>query len=268
MTNESFPRQYARTRRFTLGAPRDFRVSPDGARVAFLRSQAGDDPGTCLWLLDLGTGRESLVVDPLALLGPAGELLAPEEQARRERSREQSTGIVRYTTDRALRTAAFDLSGRLYVVDLVAAEGHEASACGELAVRTPALDPRIDPTGRHVAYVSAGALRVVGADGRMDRALLEPENTQITYGLAEFIAAEEMGRLEGYWWSPDGTRILAARVDSSGVQRWHIADPAHPGAATDGRRLPVRRYPERRGDAVRRRARRIAGSRRLRQVAL
>ena len=33
---DSFPRQHARTQRFTLGAPRNLTVAPDGARVAFL----------------------------------------------------------------------------------------------------------------------------------------------------------------------------------------------------------------------------------------
>ena len=49
-----FSRQYARTRRFTLGAPRGFQVCPDGSRVLFLRSRDGTDPVTCLWALDLG----------------------------------------------------------------------------------------------------------------------------------------------------------------------------------------------------------------------
>ena len=50
----------------------------------------------------------------------------------------------------------------------------------------------------------------------------------IPYGLAEFIAAEEMGRMRGYWWAPDGSGLLIARVDETPVQRWHIADPANP----------------------------------------
>ena len=53
---ESFPRQEARTRRFTLGVPRAFRVSPDGARVVYLRTKDGADPMTCLWVLDVGSG--------------------------------------------------------------------------------------------------------------------------------------------------------------------------------------------------------------------
>ena len=40
----SFPRRQALTRRFTLGEPRDIRVSDGGARVAFLRSPGPIDP--------------------------------------------------------------------------------------------------------------------------------------------------------------------------------------------------------------------------------
>ena len=50
----------------------------------------------------------------------------------------------------------------------------------------------------------------------------------MTYGLAEFVAAEEMHRSRGYWWAPDGTRLLVARADDAPVRRWWIADPANP----------------------------------------
>ena len=74
---ESFPRQEARTRRFTLGVPRAFRVSPDGARVAYLRTKGGADPVTCLWVLEVGSGQERLVTDP-GTLGADEEDLPPE----------------------------------------------------------------------------------------------------------------------------------------------------------------------------------------------
>ena len=61
---EEYPQQAGRTRGFTLGLPRSFTVSPDGARVAFLRTRAGDDPVSCLWVLDVGPGLERLVLDP------------------------------------------------------------------------------------------------------------------------------------------------------------------------------------------------------------
>ena len=220
---ESFPRQEARTRRFTLGVPRSFRISPDGARVAYLRTKGGNDPVTCLWMLDVGSGTERLVADPRALGGDERDL-PPEERARRERVREQAGGIVTYATDADLTVAVFGWSGRVFTIDLTQAE----AAAHEVMVPGPVLDPRPDPAGKRLAYVRAGGLRVASlADPADDQVLAEAAG--VTFGLAEFIAAEEMGRTRGYWWSPDGSALLAARVDEAPVNRWHIADPANPG---------------------------------------
>ena len=117
----SFPRQYARTQRFTLGVPRAFAISPDGTRIAFLRGKTGADRATCLWTADPRTGAEQLVADPVSLLaGPRARSSTAEERARRERSRQGAAGIVDFATDRLVRIAAFSLSGRLFVADLVA----------------------------------------------------------------------------------------------------------------------------------------------------
>jgi dipeptidyl-peptidase-4 len=237
---ESFPRQEARTRRFTLGVPRAFRIAPDGTRVTYLRTRDGGDPVTCLWLLDVGNGPERLVADPRTLGGDE-EDLPPQERARRERVREQAGGIVAYATDADFTVAVFSWSGRVYAVDLTRA-GAEPR---EVAVPAPALDPRPDPAGQRLAYVCAGALRVASLNGVAEallapggRPLEPPEDLvladprgaeRVTYGLAEFVAAEEMERHRGYWWSPDGSALLVARVDEAPVTRWHIADPANPG---------------------------------------
>jgi dipeptidyl-peptidase 4 len=222
---ESFPRQAARTQKFTLGAPRAYTVAPDGSRVVFLRSRAGDDRTTCLWVLDLDAEvtAERLVADPNALLAGGDEELSAQERARRERTRTGAAGIVQYATDEAVTTAAFPLSSRLFVTDLAMGRTRELPAAA------PVIDPRPDPTGACVAYVCAGALRIVEIDGSADRPLAEPDGPAITWGLAEFVAQEEMDRTRGYWWAPDGQRLLVARVDDSPVQRWYIADPANPG---------------------------------------
>jgi dipeptidyl-peptidase-4 len=221
---ESFPRQEARTRRFTLGVPRAFRVSPDGTRVVFLRTKGGADPVTCLWALDVASGHERLVADPRTL-GADQEDLPPQERARRERVREQAGGIVAYAADDAVTVAVFALSGHVYAVPLTGGD-----AAYQVATRTPALDPRPDPAGRQLAYVCDGALRVTGLRGDLpDRAVADPRGAPaVTFGLPEFIAAEEMDRHRGYWWAPDGSALLVARVDETPVTRWHIADPAHP----------------------------------------
>jgi dipeptidyl-peptidase-4 len=224
---DSFPRRQARTRRFTLGAPRGVTVSPDGERVVFLRSRGGTDPVTCLWTLDLGSGEERLVADPRELEaasdGAADEDLPPEEKARRERSREQAGGVVGYGTDRPVSSAAFTLSGRLYLADF-------AGGLSPRLVDTPAgvIDPRLDPHGLRIAFVRGGTLHVHDITSRITTALAEPDGPHVTYGLADFVAAEEMGRMRGYWWAPDGESLLVARVDDGAVRRWHIADPEHP----------------------------------------
>nr|WP_230420402.1 prolyl oligopeptidase family serine peptidase [Catenulispora pinistramenti] len=237
----SFPRHSARTQRFTLGAPRAFSIAPDGTRIAFLRGKHGTDTATCLWVLDPSTGEERLVADPVALLGGAGEELTDEEKARRERSRQGAAGIVGFAVDAEAKHAAFTLSGRLFVADLTAdlTTTDPARAVRELDTPAGVADPRPNPTGTHVAYVAAGALRVIGIDGSGDRALAEPETDTVTYGLAEFIAAEEMERFRGYWWAPEGDRLFAERADEAPIQTWHISDPANPGKEPAAVRYPA-----------------------------
>jgi dipeptidyl-peptidase-4 len=244
---DTFPRQQARTKRFSLGAPRSFQVSPDGARVAFLRSKSGTDPVTCLWVLDLpagangqASGIERLIADPSVIGGESQE--PEEEKARRERSRESAGGVVAFATDADAAMAAFALAGQVYTTSLAP----DRTSPRRANAMSPAIDPRPDPQGKRVAYVCNGAMRITDPGTGVDAALIGPGEADgdetgqgdITFGLAEFVAAEEMGRHRGYWWAPDGTAILVARVDNTRVRRWHIADPANPG-----RRPAEIRYP-------------------------
>jgi dipeptidyl-peptidase 4 len=231
MREGSFPRRFAATRRFTLGRPRSFVVASDGSRVAFLRSRAGDDPVNDLYELDVATGTERPVAEARALLGHGGdEDLPAAERARRERMREAAGGIVAYASDPTLSIAAFAFGGRLFLADPVAGSARETGARG------PVFDPRPDPTGRRVAYLADRSLRVIDAakcgsgDVDGDREVAADEDENVSWGAAEFVAAEEMGRHRGFWWSPDGQSLLAARVDISGGMRWHVADPSEPAA--------------------------------------
>jgi dipeptidyl-peptidase-4 len=225
----SFPRQVARTRSFTSGQPRNVIVSPDGERVVFLRSRSGADPVNSLWVVDLATGMERVVFDPAA--GDASGAMTEAERARRERARERASGVVAYATDRDVRRAAFVHGGSLVVVDL-------ATGVAETQP-TPGVpdDPRLDPAGERVAYVVDGNLyvQVVGGSGRVIAADDEPD---VRWGLAEFCAAEEMGRSRGFWWAPDGTRIAACRVDERPVETWWISDPTSPDTPPHPIRYP------------------------------
>ena len=214
-----FPELAARTRRFSCGTPRTLTITPDGARVVFLRSSGPEDPADRLWVFDVASGSERLIADPAVLLDAAGTELPPEERALRERLRLSTEGIGSYALDAAGTVAVFPLAGRLFRADLATAETREVPTAG------PVVEPRPDPAGRRIAYVTGGALRVVSAEN-VDSVLAAEEG--VTWGLADFIGAEEFHRFRGFWWAPDGGAILAERVDEARVPVWHLHDPAFP----------------------------------------
>jgi dipeptidyl-peptidase-4 len=157
---------------------------------------------------------------------------------RRERVREGASGVVSYAADAAGRLAAFALGGRLHVVEVDSGEVQtfgDAQSC---------FDPRPDPTGRHVAYVDSGDLRVAEVGTGGDRVLATDSSETVSWGRAEFVAAEEMSRYRGFWWAPDGGSMLAARVDEAPVNKWWIADPAHPDRAPNPVRYPAAGTPD------------------------
>ncbi len=114
---DEFPARYALTARFSLGTPRNLRVTAGGSLVVFCRARDPQNATLCLWALDVASGTERLLVDP-AELGSDDSNLPPAERARRERARESASGIVDYSLDRAGTRACFALGGSLFVADL------------------------------------------------------------------------------------------------------------------------------------------------------
>ena len=218
------------TQRFTLGAPRTITIGRDGRHILFCRSTSGDDPVNRLWVVDLPDPEPRLLVDPVTLLGSADVELTAEERARRERAREAGGGIVTYTTHSNHGVVAFVLGGRLFRTEIDSGETTEMATTGV------AFDPRFSPTADRIAYHAAGELRVT--DGSSDQLVVGPDDGEdaIVWGAAEFVAAEEMGRSRGFWWSPDGDGLLVSRVDTSEVATWHISEPVD--ASITPRSLP------------------------------
>ena len=219
-----YPVRAARTRRFTLGVPRDVTiVGPPGRRsVLALRSDAGDDPVTHLWRFDPVTGEGTRLIDARAL-GADEDDLPVEERARRERVREQAGGVTAYTVDRAGARIACAIGGQLVVVDVE--EGDPRVVALDVAV----FDPRISPDGHRVALHHDDGVSVVDLDAPAPTMRRVVEESGVVWGRAEFVAAEEMGRLRGMWWSPCSTRLAVTRFDESPVDRVHLADLTRPG---------------------------------------
>jgi dipeptidyl-peptidase 4 len=183
-----YPELAARTRRFSLGAPRAVTVASDGSRVVFLRSAGPEDKVDRLYVFDVATGTERLIADPPALASGDSADLPPAERALRERLRLSASGIGSYATDPAATVAAFALGGELFRADLINGTVSGLPSAGSV------IDPRPDPTGARVAYVSNGQLRVSSAAG--GDTLIAGEQ-DILWGQAEFIAAEEFARYRG-----------------------------------------------------------------------
>jgi dipeptidyl-peptidase 4 len=233
-----FLRAFAETRAFLLGRPSRIQVTPGGEAVLFLRSpprQADHD----LYQLDLGTGETRVLARASDLLGGASEEVSPEEQARRERQRITDRGLTAFQLSPDGASVLLPLAGRLFLVD------RRTGACRALTAApgdaSPPLDARFSPDGARVAFVRAGDLHVLdvaAAPGAGARAVTRGGGPDLLHGLAEFVAQEEMGRHEGYWWSPDSRRLLYAEVDQRAVERLTIVDPARPE-----RPPPAFRYP-------------------------
>ena len=229
--SDTFPRQYARTQRLSLGEPRGFTVSPDGSRVIFIRSHSGSDAVNTLWSLDTTTGIERELLDPRTLNTDLTELTAAELR-QRERAREGASGVTSYACNREVTLAVTVLGGSVVLIDLL------SGVATMPTIESGVFDVRLSPDGNTISYLRGTSLCVSSLAGN-ERIIASDTNEAISWGNAEFIAAEEMGRFRGYWWAPDSQSIAACRVDVSSINVWHIADPAHPELPATEHRYPA-----------------------------
>jgi len=182
------------------------RFSPDGRYLAWLRGSAESAQALNLWLLDTETGDNRLLV-AASSLGARGEDAA--ERARRERERIRESGITRFQWTPAGDALLIPKGGVVH---------HVERETGRLTAIDPEggarMDARISPDGRCLAFVRDNDLYVRDLASGREKRLTRSRDPFIRYGLADFIAAEEMGRGEGYWWSPDGTAIAFTETDA------------------------------------------------------
>ncbi|MDG1826327.1 MAG: S9 family peptidase [Henriciella sp.] len=196
-------------------APSGVQYSPDGKRVTFLKAREDEASRYDLWQFDVAKGEQSMLVDS-KLLEPEEVELSEEEKALRERKRIAGRkGIVDYDWGTA-DTILVPLGGDLHLVTL----GADGPSARQLT-QTDAFeyDAKVSPGGKFASFVREGAVYAIDlASGEESRLtpLAEPENV-ISYGVAEFVAQEEMSRYTGYWWSPDSRYLAYTKVDESTV---------------------------------------------------
>lgn len=224
---ETFLEQYAATNRFRLGRPAAVTPTPDGAQVLFLRSGPRSFTRD-LWALDVQSGEAKVVLTADSILKGAEEKLTAEEKARRERLRLAAKGLASFELSRDGRRVLVPLSGKLYVVEratgavtLLPSEGGAP------------LDARFSPDGAYVSCVREGELFVIDVAKKSQKRLTDRKGRAVQFGVAEFVAQEEMDRHEGHGWSPDGKQLWFTEVDEAKVEKLYVGDPLHPEVAPE-----------------------------------
>lgn len=210
--------------------PRMVRLSPDGKWVTSLRPRAEDRERFDLWVMPATGGAWRMLVDSTQL-GTAGTLTEAEKM-QRERARIAGTkGIVAYSWSADSQTILVPVDGELFLAGLDGAVTRLTGSGG-------ALDASVSPKGGFVSFVRDQNVVILNRATGQEQALTTDGKDAISWGLAEFVAQEEMDRTRGLWWSPDDARIAVQRTDESAVQ---IVSRAAIGA--DGTRVYDQRYP-------------------------
>jgi dipeptidyl-peptidase-4 len=193
-------------------SPRALRFSPDGSRVTFLRPKEDDRTVLDLWAMDVADGNTYRLVDSRALVPEEGELSEAEIQFR-ERARISSSGIVTYQWDEAGEAILAPLGGDVFYIDVETGDARRL-----METEAFETDAKISPDGRHVSFIRNQDLWVHDLETGEERALTTEGAGPVSWGMAEFVAQEEMRRYTGYWWNPEGTHIAAARIDETPVE--------------------------------------------------
>lgn len=238
----TFLAQYAQTYRFYLGRPSSFAHLPDGT-LLFQRS------GPRSFVRDIYAlktdGTESVFLTAKKVLDGADETLSAAEKARRERTRTAARGITSFNVSDDGKTVIVPLSGKLYLVDVATQKVTERGTMPGYP-----LDPQLSPDGATLACVRNGHLHLIDVASGTERRLTpeavanakdgqaKPGALAITWGDAEFVAQEEMGRMHGYWWAPDSSGLLVQHTDATAVETLHIVDPMRPEGVPASFRYP------------------------------
>ncbi len=215
-----FFRDLAETRNYTLGRPVSPQLTPDGARVIFLRASPRH-PVLRLYEFTVADGHERELLAPEQILGGGEEQLSAEEKARRERQRQSLQGFTFFYLSRDGSSLLVSLSGKLYVVNRD--DLSSAALPGENWI-----DPRFSPDGRFVAAVKDRELHVIHLSDHRVQTVTSGATETLSHGTAEFVAQEEMSRTSGFWWSPDSSQLLYQETDETGVEVRYIHNPLHP----------------------------------------
>jgi len=192
-------------------APKQLKISPDGQRVTYIKGKENDYERYDLWEYHIPSKQTRMLFNADDLHTGA-ETLSDEEKARRERKREYGSGIMRYFWSNDGKALLFPLAGDAYYYKIGSEKARQL-------LNTPQFetDFQFSPKGNFISYIREQNLYVMEIASGKETAITNTGGGTIKFGMAEFVAQEEMDRMTGYWWSPDESKIAFTKVDESPV---------------------------------------------------
>jgi dipeptidyl-peptidase-4 len=202
-----------------MAAPSEFRFSPEGAHVAFLWSEEGT-LSLGLWVMDARDGRTWCALRPADAF-KSNEQFSSDASLARERRRRYSLGVDSFAWAPKGRTLLVPTPGRLLAHDVDAGTTRVVLESSQFG------NHRLSPDGKHLAFTSADALWVSElteqGNASEPRRLTTATSPTVRAGVAEYIAQEELGRSDGFWWHPSGRSLLFLEFDEADVRTTMIS---------------------------------------------
>jgi dipeptidyl-peptidase 4 len=211
-------------------SPRQVKLSPDGRWLTLLRNRPDNRDRYDLWGYDTQAGEWQMLVDSEQL--GSGRELSEDEKMQRERARVGNLkGIISYQWASDSAGVLVPLDGDLFLARF------DGGVLRLTDTEETELNPQLSSKGGYVSFVRDRQLWV-GKVGAEAVPVTPKEGELIRWGEAEFVAQEEMHRMQGYWWSPDDQRLVVQRTDEAPVG---VVTRAAIGAT--GTRVFDQRYP-------------------------
>ena len=218
--------------------PSQHKFSPCGRYVSYLRGSEVAPTTLDLWCFDRQSQTEVPIALALQLDAQADESvteLSNAERAERERKRQFTFGITHYQWIGEAGAIALYADGQAYLKQNLSSDSITQITPSQN--RHSGFNP--SSSGSLISYVRRGNLfyrdqKTASAEVQVSY----DADDCITYGLPDFLAAEEMHRFAGAWWSRCERFLIYCRNDESPVRVSHRMEIDDTGNRTITQRYP------------------------------
>jgi dipeptidyl-peptidase-4 len=197
-----------------------------------------------LWATNVVTGETKDLLQAVGdeASGKKEEDYSLEEKLRRERARDMSTGVTSYRTCDS-GTSSMDstmlvpVGGALMLLEGISKIPRKLVECNNgndnnnvLPPHAPLLDAKLSKDGSTVAFVCDNEVYVMSTTTTDDGENQHPKQITTgargvhgtTNGVADYVAQEELERSDGFWLSPNSTKLAFEQGDESHIPSYRI----------------------------------------------